>query len=410
MIKETISSTLNLVKQNKWIFLFITLLYITGFIVGISAPLSKQIKEYESILANDSSFIFLNPWTLFLRIFLKNLWVSFIALILGFSLVVPLLLVYVNGKILGMFSGHCLFVTNNASGSIVVFIFSILPHGIFEIPETIMASGLGLLLGLKLFFRRKIAPDINLKDLAVRIGKTFLVVILPLLLLAAFVEAFITPEIAGKAHTLIKGKKTDPALVQLILNQDEISEADRPLNINEIDAEKFPGKNLLLKNVFYWGGSIVKHNQNDIRTRLKAFEEIPHAWKAYEENDDKFHLLIIIWKFGSPEKAHDFFNITKEKEELINVILNEKNFPTVKVGKCYFRTPDNGNTLYRKSGVKGDFVYSIFFYGKDAVIFNKILELQINKLGQKNESGKKTPQTAPIPPLSEEDKKEPGIK
>lgn len=380
MIKETISSTLNLVKQNKWIFLFITLLYIAGFIVGISAPLSEQIKEYESLLASFSSFIFLNPWSLFLSIFLKNLWVSLIALILGFSLVIPLLIVYVNGNILGMVSGHFLYVTNNASGSIVVFISSILPHGIIEIPTHIIVAGLGLLLGLKLFFRRKIAPDINLKDLAVRIGKIFLVVILPLLLLAAFVEAFITPEIAGKVHTLIKGKKTDPALVQLILNQDEISGADKQLNISEIDAETFPGKNLLLKNVFYWGGSIVEHNQNDIKTRLKGFEEIPRAWKAYGENDDKFQLLTIIWKFGSLEKAHAFFNITKEKEELISVILDEKNFPTVKIGKCYFRTSDNGNTLYRKSGVKGYYVYSIFFYGKDAVIFNKILELQINKL------------------------------
>jgi stage II sporulation protein M len=67
---------------------------------------------------------------------------------------------------------------------------SLLPHGIFEIPAILIASGYGLWLGVK-FYRRLRYGEPFLEAFWFSLRKYFTVV-LPLLLIAAFIEAYIT--------------------------------------------------------------------------------------------------------------------------------------------------------------------------------------------------------------------------
>jgi stage II sporulation protein M len=68
---------------------------------------------------------------------------------------------------------------------------ALLPHGIFEIPAFVMSGTLGFLLARSLWNEWSVQGDAAAD--ASWMGRTFLQFVVPLLLLAAFTEAFITP-------------------------------------------------------------------------------------------------------------------------------------------------------------------------------------------------------------------------
>jgi stage II sporulation protein M len=70
---------------------------------------------------------------------------------------------------------------------------AILPHGIFEIPAFIIAGALGFTLAGGMWKELTGAGDAASTGLAV--GKYFLTLVVPLVAVAALVEAFITPYI-----------------------------------------------------------------------------------------------------------------------------------------------------------------------------------------------------------------------
>lgn len=141
-------------------------------------------------LSQSTSFIGqVSVFWVFVLIFLNNSIKGFLSLILGFLFgLAPLYFIFINGQIIG----------------IVVYIFtlkeglwrvllSLAPHGIFEIPAFILASGYGLWLGYR--FYRKLRYDEAFKPHFVLAMKKFAWIILPLFLVAAFVEAYITSAI-----------------------------------------------------------------------------------------------------------------------------------------------------------------------------------------------------------------------
>jgi stage II sporulation protein M len=70
---------------------------------------------------------------------------------------------------------------------------ALLPHGIFEIPAFIISGALGILLAQSLIAEWYGSGDSSVAAQAY--GKMFLVWVLPLVVTAACVEAFITPVI-----------------------------------------------------------------------------------------------------------------------------------------------------------------------------------------------------------------------
>jgi stage II sporulation protein M len=70
---------------------------------------------------------------------------------------------------------------------------AILPHGIFEIPSFIISASLGFILGGALHAEWQGSGDSAATAMAH--ARTFLLVVVPLVAIAAFIEAFITPQI-----------------------------------------------------------------------------------------------------------------------------------------------------------------------------------------------------------------------
>ncbi|NLB00792.1 MAG: stage II sporulation protein M [Methanomicrobiales archaeon] len=132
-----------------------------------------------------------SPAVLAGKIFLNNLTTCLILTLGGASLgVVTMLILSVNGLLIGMLTE----LVRQQQG-LVFIAAALIPHGIFEIPAFLIAGGLGLLLGKEL-----IAEWYGVSDAAAEarpLARRFLRVVVPLLAVAAVVEAFITPAILG---------------------------------------------------------------------------------------------------------------------------------------------------------------------------------------------------------------------
>jgi len=135
-----------------------------------------------------------SPAVLCLKIFLNNLQACLLLFLGGASFgVATLFILSTNGLVIG----SIIEVVREQQG-IELILAAIVPHGIFEIPSFILSGALGFLLAKALHDEWHGIGDAS--SSAAQYGRVFVVFILPLILLAAFVEAFITPQIINLVH------------------------------------------------------------------------------------------------------------------------------------------------------------------------------------------------------------------
>ncbi len=134
----------------------------------------------------------LKHYELFAFIFANNSLKAFASMILGIGLgIVPVLFVALNGITIGM-----VVVIVGGKMGILSILALLAPHGILEIPALLLSSSYGLDLGVATFKRLK-GEEIDLNLVLLNCLKRFAKIPLPMLLIAAFIETYITPIIAG---------------------------------------------------------------------------------------------------------------------------------------------------------------------------------------------------------------------
>jgi stage II sporulation protein M len=126
---------------------------------------------------------------IFAKLFLNNLEACILLFMGGASFgILTIFIMSLNGIVIGAIME---IVRKDHSAAFVAA--AILPHGIFEIPAFIISGALGIVLAQSL-----IAEWYNGADAAGdahKFGRIFLLYVLPLVAIAAFIEAFITPVI-----------------------------------------------------------------------------------------------------------------------------------------------------------------------------------------------------------------------
>jgi len=129
-------------------------------------------------------------WELFLFILENNITKLFIILPLGiFAGLIPFFSVFSNGLILGIFAEVV-----SQEMSWLFFVLGIMPHGIIEIPVLILSSAIGMRIGKVAVYRLFSKKESLQKELSKAL-KFFVLILIPLLFIAAFIETFITSEI-----------------------------------------------------------------------------------------------------------------------------------------------------------------------------------------------------------------------
>lgn len=131
----------------------------------------------------------IGPFHMATEIFVNNIIVGIILFLGGVTLAfVTCAVVFVNGWMIGAFY-HMSYEEMGLSE----FLVAVLPHGIFELPAFVISGALGLMLANTVWQEMKEGADAA--DYAASLGRKFVFLVVPLLLIAAVVEAFITPQI-----------------------------------------------------------------------------------------------------------------------------------------------------------------------------------------------------------------------
>jgi len=161
---------------------------VSGYLYADSNPYESAMVMQE--LSGKLGWITdLNPVLILFAIFLNNAVKSFLAIVLGVLVIVPIMFIVFNGYILGIVMCE----SARLNGPLYVAA-AILPHGIIELPMILLSAALGTRIGMMVLLRisGKISTEEILSTLKWSISFYFRW-ILPLLLVAAVIETFITP-------------------------------------------------------------------------------------------------------------------------------------------------------------------------------------------------------------------------
>lgn len=164
--------------------------------VFLSMP--EQTEAYYEMLASyiDDLEIAEEGFDCFTGILKNNIQAMGIVILYGFVPFIPMSIIPLCVNILALPALSAYYVINGISGFAVLLtmIVGIVPHGIFEIPAICLAVAAGLNLSRELS-NKIIGKDISFKNTVKQTIRIFILYIAPMTVIAALIEAYITPAI-----------------------------------------------------------------------------------------------------------------------------------------------------------------------------------------------------------------------
>ncbi|MCK4891488.1 MAG: stage II sporulation protein M [Candidatus Pacebacteria bacterium] len=185
-LKESIKYLYDLKKYILFSLYIFVIAIFSGYIFAQSHPAETLmfIEEIKSIFVFEKEPTLLQ---LFFFIFENNVSKLFIILLLGiFAGLIPFFSVFINGLVLGVFAQVV-----SIEISWPFFFVGIIPHGIIELPVLIVSSAIGIRIG-KVAIYSLFSKKESFKRELIKALKFFVLILIPLLFVAALIEAFIT--------------------------------------------------------------------------------------------------------------------------------------------------------------------------------------------------------------------------
>ncbi len=172
--------------------LFVVFLFMvfSGYEFAVENP--ELANEFINSLFSQFEFTIKLPhYLLFLLIFLNNSIKSFLAVVLGvFFAIPPLFFVISNGALLGIVIG-----AKSSEVGLAKVLLLIVPHGVVEIPALILAASYGVEVGLAVI-KKLLGKEIEISEVLAEKIKKYFKIVLPMLLVAALIETYVTPMFA----------------------------------------------------------------------------------------------------------------------------------------------------------------------------------------------------------------------
>jgi len=181
-IEKYYKEAFDFLKESKNYIYFSVSIFLAFTLIGFFVPVPDSLREVimnfiEELLLKTQDMSY-GGLTWF--IFSNNIQSSFFGMILGiFFGIFPIFTSLANGYLLGFVASEA--VQSNG----VSVLWRLFPHGIFELPALFISLGLGIKLGSFVFGKNKIE---TLKVYSIKSVKTFFLVVVPLLILAAIIE------------------------------------------------------------------------------------------------------------------------------------------------------------------------------------------------------------------------------
>lgn len=184
-LEKEYKASWNYIKDSKRFIWIVVGIFVISALAAVLFPtpdqISQQINQFMQEILEKTKDMSATELSGF--IFLNNLQSSFIGIALGVLVgIFPVVFAVSNGYIIG-------FVANmSVKEEGILSLWKLLPHGIFELPAVFISFGLGLRLGSSIISRDGV---VGLKENLVKSGKAFLLIIIPLLVIAAIIEGML---------------------------------------------------------------------------------------------------------------------------------------------------------------------------------------------------------------------------
>ena len=179
-ITSELQNVVKTIKTSKNCIYFGISVFVITILIGYFFPMffTEEILEVLKSLA--LAFEGLTTFQIIIKILFNNSMVTLLTIIMGIIFgILPLWTTIQNGYIIGFIINKVI----ESEGPLVLW--RLLPHGIFELPAIFISIGLGLKIGEKVIKRDN--PGLFLLDSL----RVFLLIILPLLIIAAIIEGLL---------------------------------------------------------------------------------------------------------------------------------------------------------------------------------------------------------------------------
>lgn len=191
-------------KDMRWILLgsilvFIAVIVLTHLFITRNPQMQQEIMGEIRNAMPEEIFETETGLPMAAALFKNNIIACLVSVVTGFVpfLFLPAISLCMNAAILGLLGG--VYQVNNMS-VVGMYVFGILPHGIFEFPALLLSMAMGLRICYCLV-KRICEGKYNRGAVKTAVAgslRTFLLVVIPLLLFAAIIEATLTPFLMGQ--------------------------------------------------------------------------------------------------------------------------------------------------------------------------------------------------------------------
>ncbi|MEM2214800.1 MAG: stage II sporulation protein M [Candidatus Nezhaarchaeales archaeon] len=164
-----------------------SMIFFLGIFIGYSSAhsLKSLVEDLEHLFSPLTGF---PPIMLTVVILVNNFIKTFLFMLLGILFAIPtVLFALINGVILGALG----FFVAEEKG-VLFLLTGLLPHGVFEIPALLISCALGIGIGMSVV-RRIHRKDVSIGSVVISCIKAYFKIVMPLLVLAAFIEVYVTP-------------------------------------------------------------------------------------------------------------------------------------------------------------------------------------------------------------------------
>jgi len=347
VVMKAFSRQFGILKELKYLLFFLGLYFAGSIIFGYFQEPDVKGVVLESAGNIVEQAPFGNEPGLFWFIFSRNLFASAALFLSGLTIIVLFLLLLSQGMLVGivLFSSERAGLISGAANPLI----GILPHGVIEIPAVLIAASLGLRMGLKLALRKKYLPAQPFKSILKSSLIHFLKIVTPLLLIAALVEAFLTPDIMQ----LWSRERLDSSLGEHLLSGDEI----KALGYDYIELDSFS-----LARYSFWKNLSLHFRKallNDsVYYRLADNSNFTFYAKAFSLGNGSISVMGV-HRFANKEGAQEKMEVQKH---IVESFLNSSGLSHSKNNSTYVIYTEEGNWHY-SFWVSGDRFYQLYLKG-----------------------------------------------
>ncbi|MBU0731815.1 stage II sporulation protein M [Patescibacteria group bacterium] len=293
-----------------------------------------------------------------LAIFLNNLEVSALLLVLGITVVVPILVVVSNGLMIGIFFDFIVRLEAIEPGILLSSIIGVIPHGIIEIPVFVFTASFGVALLIKLIAPKKFIPNKSRSRVLLDIVLRYLLIVLPLFLLAAFIEAYISPLLSNKIDDTLSARFQNEQLAEY--GPDKVLLAQK--NCTEVHEENVVPDSMLssssqeqLRIIF----------DEKIFKQIEAYRNVPKYTESYICGEEGLQIRIMELNYT---EFIDYIAMQKQ-------VFRELGYDIEEIDEGLLKLSKEDVSYYYGYTQKSDFIFMIVsYFGEDEAMIRAALE------------------------------------